>query len=329
MTGLPRLHPAHVNLRRLLAAVGSAHAADDAPKDVARHDWRSPRYFNEDQYNRLAAVISQVAAVIGGRLAHFFNSDLSVTPASIAQRFAGGLSDSGTLQGRYFMTLGPGNGGPCGFLGITCATATRWVRRLLGDAEATDNPSGSLSPLEESLLTDLVAAVMESFLAPLRVQQDLRGGEQIITGDPGIRFEPAQEVRAISFTVAGDGWNEPDEMLFVLPCSVVAPLVGRSPRAIQPVPPEELSRILMEHIQKMPVTVTVRLGGTTPSVEELFDLDRDDILLLDKPLDEPVELLVEGRTVFRGRPAQAAGRCAFVVTESAAPRKPAKPAAVS
>lgn len=329
MTGLPRIDPAHVNVRRLLAAVGSAHAADDVPTEVIQHDWRSPHYFNEDQYNRLAAVISQVAAAIGGRLAHFFNSDVSVAPASIAQHFAGGLRDLGLLKGRYFLVLGPGKGTPCGFLGITAATAMRWVRRLLGDVEASDSPAGSLSPLEESLLTDLVTAGMESFLAPLRAQQDLRGSEQIIMGDPAVRFEPAQEICTIAFSVTGDGWNEPDEMLFVLPCSVLAPLVGKSQRAIQTVPPEELSRILTAHIQKMPVTVTVRLGGTVLSVEELLDLDQDDILLLEKPLDEPIDLLVEGRTVFRGRPARAAGRCAVVVTESAAAHKTSKSAAVS
>ena len=80
---------------------------------MVRHDWRHPRYFNEDQYNRLAAVISQVAAAIGGRLSHFFNSDLSVAPASIAQHFAGGLADLGIFHDRYFLTLGPGKGAPC------------------------------------------------------------------------------------------------------------------------------------------------------------------------------------------------------------------------
>jgi flagellar motor switch protein FliM len=40
-----------------------------------------------------------------------------------------------------------------------------------------------------------------------------------------------------------------------------------------------------------------------------------DILLLDKKVDEPVELIIQGQTFFRGRPAKSAGRYAVVITE--------------
>ncbi len=42
-----------------------------------------------------------------------------------------------------------------------------------------------------------------------------------------------------------------------------------------------------------------------------------DILLLDKKTDEPVELVVEDRVLFRGRPARSGGKYAVVITETA------------
>ena len=74
----------------------------------------------------------------------------------------------------------------------------------------------------------------------------------------------------------------------------------------------------MEHLQQMPVTVPARLASTTLTFQEVLDLGPGDILLLDKPVDGPAELIIDGRTVFRGRPAQSQGRYAVVILESEA-----------
>jgi flagellar motor switch protein FliM len=130
-------------------------------------------------------------------------------------------------------------------------------------------------------------------------------------------LEPAQEICRIVFSITGDQSDESkDEVLFLLPCSLLAPLVGKGSQAVQQISPEELSRTLQEHVQQMPVTVTARLTYTTLDFGELLGLETEDILLLDKPLDEPVELLVEDRVVFRGRVARSAARRAIMVTQS-------------
>ncbi len=316
---MSRASTAHLNssnVRRLLAAVGSDRAADTPMAETVKYNWRSPRYFNEDQYNRLAAVMSQVAAAIGARFSRFFNKELAVAPASIGQHFAGRLRDLGLAEGRYYLMLAAEKDKPCGFLSITTATALRWVKRLLGDAGSDADPSRALSSLEESILVDLVTAVVEAFLSPLRAHQELRPGDRLVKGEPAVRFEPAQELCTIVFAVTGGESSEKDEVLFLLPCSPLAPLVGKARQAVQQVTPEDLSRTLMEHVQQMPITVTARLASTMLSFEELLELDRDDILLLDKSLDEPIELLVENRIVFRGRAARSDGRRAAVITQS-------------
>jgi len=304
------------NFRRLLAAVGSDHAADVAPTEAVKYNWRSPRYFNEDQYNRLAAVMSQVAAAVGAGFSRFFNKELAVVPASIAQHFAGPLRDLGIAEGRYYLMLTAGKDKTCGFLSITTATALRWVKRLLGDAGSDADPNQALSSLEESLLVDLLTAVTEAFLSPLRAHQELRPGDRLIKGEPAVRFEPSQELCMIVFAVTGDESSEKDEVLFLLPCSLLAALVGKARQAVQQVSPEELSRTLMEHVQQIPISITARLACATLSFEELLELDGDDILVLDKSLDEPIELLVEDRIVFRGRAARSGGRRAVVITQS-------------
>jgi flagellar motor switch protein FliN/FliY len=316
---MSRLSPGYLNsssFLRLRTALGSNPADETTPAEVTKYDWRSPRYFNEDQRNRLAAVMSQVAASIGTGFAHSFNREVTVSPTSIAQHFAGRLRDLGLADGRYYLTFAAGKDKGWGFLSITAETALRWVKRLLGDSGSDADTSRALSSLEESLLIDLAAAAMDAFLSPLRAHEELRAGDRLLKDNPQAQFEPAQEICMIVFAVTGSESQEKDEVLFVLPCSLLAPLAGKSRKAIQPTPPDELSRMLMEHVQQMPITITARLGHTALRFEELLELGRDDILLLDRLLDEAIELLVDGRVVFRGRVAQSDGQRAVVITQS-------------
>jgi flagellar motor switch protein FliM len=317
---MSRLSAGHLNssnFLRLLTATGSDPAGEAAPAEVVTYNWRSPRYFNEDQYNRLAAVMSQVAAAIEAGLTHSFNRETAVAPASLVQHFAGPLRDLGMAEDRHYVTFAAGKDKACGFLSLTTETALRWVKRLLGDSGSDADASQALSSLEESLLVDLVAAVMDSFLSPLRAHQELRPGDRLLKDDPQIQFEPAQEICTIVFAVTGSESDEKDEVLFLLPCSLLAPLVGKGRQVAQQISPEELSRTLTEHVQQMPVTVTARLASTTLHFEELLDLGRDDILLLDRSLDEAIELLVDSRIVFRGRVARSGGQRAVVITQAA------------
>ena len=57
-------------------------------------------------------------------------------------------------------------------------------------------------------------------------------------------------------------------------------------------------------------------------LEEVLDLAPGDVLLLDKGLDEPVDLILHNETVFRGRPAQKDGQYAVLITERAADSHP-------
>jgi flagellar motor switch protein FliM len=215
---------------------------------------------------------------------------------------------------------------------ITSQTALAWVAQLLGDADAARDPNRALSSLEESLLSDLVTAVLEAFLAPWRALQNMgspnakeRVGEPLrpagpcTKGQPNLQFERSEEVARIVFAVQSAEPGESAEIAFVLPCSRLAALAGKTTPAAPPkVSPQELSRALMEHLQEVPVTLQATLASTTLTFQEILDLGPGDILLLDQSIDGLAELSLDGRVAFRGRPARAQGRYAVVVVESAA-----------
>jgi flagellar motor switch protein FliM len=311
-------------IRQLLAAIGSMPEPGPATGAVAPYDWRDPHYFNGDQLNRLAQVFSRLAPRLAGTFAHFHNGEFEVSVASITQHFAEALRGEVAAGHGYYLTFGPEKGQPCGFAMVSPETARAWVTLLLGDSESGPDPARTFSSLEESLLCDLAAAVVEGFLGPLRPQLGLKSDGQLSQGQPSIQFELTQEICKVVFQVKNtDGSTGPKscvpgEIAFLLPCSKLANLAEKAAPAAARVGPSELSRALMEHLQQMPVTVTARLATTNIRFQEMLDLGRDDIVMLDKPLAEPVELIIDGRPAFRGRVARADGRYAVFVTESEA-----------
>ena len=317
MTGPSVQHLNRAKIRRLLAAVGSVPGDERATPEAAVYDWRDPHSFNEDQRNRLAAMMSQVAVLIAEAFTHFYRDEFSVALTSITQHFAADLYRRTDIEQSRCLAFGAEQGRPCGFLAIAKATALKWVTRLLGDSESDGDPGRTLSSLEESLLADLGTTMVDSFLASLRPSHDLHPEKEIVDGPPSIQFELTEEICQITFEIRQADSEESDRALFVLPCGMLAPLVGKEPAKTAPASAEDLSRVLTEHLHRMPVTVTAVLASTRLGFAELVNLQRDDVLLLDKTIDEPVELLLDGRVVFRGRPARSDGRYAVVLTPSA------------
>ena len=63
---------------------------------------------------------------------------------------------------------------------------------------------------------------------------------------------------------------------------------------------ENIPEIILEHLGYTPVCVTVQLASVELSFEEMMDLQVNDIVILDRKVNEPVELIVEGRTACYG-----------------------------
>jgi len=315
MTSASASNLSRARIGRLLQAVGSVPAETDPGIEAIDYNWLDPHYFDEDQRNRLAAVMTQVAALLSDRFAHFYKKEFDVKATSITQHFAADLAGQTKGNQGFSLSFGPDPEQSCGFLTIGAEAALGWATRLLGDSEASDDPDRAISSLEESLLLDLMTAIVGAFLGSLGADPNLHPSANLFKGCPAMPGELTEEICRIVFQVQQAEAEETNEVAFVLPCHVLAPVVGK-PLLVEAQPSQgQLAQALMEHVQQMPVTVTAHLATTRLSFEEVLDLKADDILLIDKPLDEPLDVIVDGQTVFRGRPAQSNGQYAIFVTE--------------
>jgi flagellar motor switch/type III secretory pathway protein FliN len=301
------------------------------------YDWRDPHYFTDDQRHQLTQLLGQVAARLAEIFVRFGRSAFEVQLQALTQHFAGDLVRR--LEKRGHSPFSPGTAAddpasgekgegplfslpfgsekepPCGVVSIARQTACVWTTWLLGDAEAGREAGRVLSALEESLLSDLLAAVLDAFGALWRPAHPLRPAGPVAKDSPQPPFEPTEEVCRIVYGINKAQAGESSEVVFLLPCRRVAALVGKPVATPAKVPPQELSRALMEHLQDVPVTITAVLASTTMTFQEVLDLAPGDILLLDKPVAEPAELILDGRAAFRGRPARRNGHQAVVIGE--------------
>ena len=305
-------------IQQLLMAIGSAPKEDTAQVDAAQYNWQEPHYFNKEQLVKLGNFADSVASAMAKKFAKFCRSEFNVTISSTTEHYAyefiSQLSDG--EQRDYYIPFGTSHEHMCGLIGIPGQTAVKWAKQLLGDSESEKDPGSDLSQLEESLLLDLASALVEVFSGPDK-SFDFHPATSIVRGQWPLEPEGTEEICKISFDVKKADSKKSSEAYFLILCSELTPIAGRTAQDSGVFSAEDTSKLILGHLQEMPVLVTSQLASAVLSFEELMNLQADDILLLDKRVNQPVELIVDGRTIYYGWPAKSAGKYAVTITTAA------------
>lgn len=305
-------------INQLLAAARLAPKEEAADIEATEYNWQEPHYFSRAQLLRLDDFAKRVAMALARKFAGFCRSEFDVTIASTTQHFGDEFlkpRPDGELKD-YYVAFGTDPKYPFGLLGIPEETAVVWARQLLGDAETAKDSGKSLSQLEESLLLDLTSALVEAFSAAYAVA-NIHPAGNIVQGLWPLELDSIEELCKISFTVKQTGSEGSSGGYFIMVSQTLEPVVGKSTSSSTQFSANDISKAILSHLQTAPVTVTVRLASTALTFEEIMNLQTDDILLLDRRVDEPVELIVDGRTMYYGWPAKSGDK--YAVTIAPAP----------
>lgn len=84
--------------------------------------------------------------------------------------------------------------------------------------------------------------------------------------------------------------------------------------------PEPASKDNYSAFANIPIEITVTVGRARPEIKDLLSLDHQTVLILDREVDDPVELFVGDRCIARGQleevtKGQNLGRLAVRLTE--------------
>lgn len=305
-------------IQQLLAAMGTGPTDDTAQLDTTEYNWHQPHYFSIPQLEKIGEFTKRAATAMAEKFALLYHGHISVTVASTTQHFAEELLGqvSSGEQEDYYVVLGAGQEPPCGFISIPPQTAAMWVAQLLGDSEVEKDGSKELSQLEKSLLLDIASVIVEAICSSQN-SYDFQPPAAIIRGQFPLELAGTEEFCRVTLGFEKTDAEKPEEMgeaqLSIL-CEKLEGIVGTTSRNTDEFSAEDVSKAILEHLRLMSVSVTAQLASALVPFEQILNLRVGDVLLLDKEVGEPVELIVEGLTVVRGQPAKSAGKYAVAVT---------------
>ena len=302
-------------IQRLLSAIGSQPPEETTQIEALDYDWHQPHYFTNIQLKRLDDFTKKIGKAIAGKFIALCPGEFTVTVDSATQLFAGKVREQAldVKDNDYYLAFGTTHEQLCGLVGIPAQTAFAWATQLLGDPASERNSSRDLSQLEESLLLDTACAIVEALA-------DAHGGCVFLPANELLRtllpldLQNTQEFCKISFSIKKTD-SDSTQAYLLIRCRDLVPIVGKARQDAGKFSAEHISKAILGRLQHMPVCITARLASIELPFKELMSLTPGDILLLDKKIDETIELIVEGRAFFCGRPAKSGDKYAVVITE--------------
>lgn len=304
-------------IKQLLMAVGS-EPMEEAPVEAKEYNWLEPHYFNSEQLIKLGYFTDAAAEAMAQEFSRFCRSEFNMTVASTTQhyvhKFLSTISDS--EQKNYYVPFGADQEPMCGLVGLSEQAALNWAIQLLGDSESEKGPERDLTQLEESLLLDLASTLIELF-SDLDESFDFHSAKSLVKEQWPLEMERTKELCKISFNVEKTGSKESFELYFLILCSELGPVAGKTEEDYEEFSAGEVSKRILGHVQEIPLIITGQLASTLLPFEEIMDLQVNDLLLLDKSIDQPMELIVDGRTIFYGHPVKSEGKYAVKITNQA------------
>jgi flagellar motor switch protein FliM len=317
-TQRPRSNLSGEKVRQLLSVVGSSPTQESAQPEVAEYNWHQPHRFAGIQVKKLEEVAKKIIPVVVKKFGSLCHRDITAKTTSITEHFADEFIDKALSdeQDDYYLAFGAEERGSAGFVWIPLKTAFAWVRQLLGESEPEEDSGRDLSQLEESLLLDMAAIIVEGLCVALR-NVKVKPVGPVVRGQLPMELRGTEELCKIALGFDNGQPENPEgqtEASVVILCDELEPVVGTEQSATR-FDAEAVARAVLAHLQQTSVCVNGYLGSTTLTFEQIMDLGTGDVMLLNRRIDEPIELVLEGRPILRGRPAKSGGKYAVVITE--------------
>jgi flagellar motor switch protein FliM len=302
-------------IQQLLAAVGSEPREDTTQIEADDYDWKQPHYFSGTQLKRLDDLTKEAAKEMAEKFAKFCNNEFDVAVDSTTEHFVAQLraQDLESKRENYYLPFGSDQDHPDGLISIPTQTAFIWATQLLGDSESEEDSGRDLSQLEESLLLDIASALLDAFSSSCETC-DFQPEKSFIKRAMPLELHGTEALCKITFQVRRNDQESSTEAYILILCDKLQTILGKTVQVVDRYSPEDTSKAILDRMQQIPVSVTAQLASTMLTIEEIMNLRPDDILLLGKRIDEPIDLMVDNRAVCHGWPAKSDGRYAVVIT---------------
>ena len=307
--------PASPQAPQAAPAATPTDAARPAEQDtVVDYDWSVPRRFIPAEREQLQAFAAAAAKRVAADLAAFLRLELAMEAGPVTEHYGADAWNPQSFPA-YPVPLSDKEGRPCGMLAIPPAVATGWVEHLLGGKAPVNAAMRTLTALESALLLD-IAAVMTKALA---TASSAAGGpvfqhvERVAVDPSPMAGHESEE--CCRFTLTAVTGKDRAEIVVVLAGDSVAAIANPESVNRKPRPAEEIRKDMLGHLAGITASVTVRLGTATVTMRDVVGLEVGDVLLLNRTVGEPIEMLVKETVAHHGLPVACEGAYAFRILD--------------
>lgn len=277
--------------------------------DAQDYNWRASHYFSRQQLKKIEEFGSEISRRIVEKFNALFHASFDAQTACVTQHLPAEMNTEESKKNYYLALSGKQQ---FGFAEIPPQTALAWVKQFLGDNKPDTQPDRQLSQLEQSLLFDIVTSLISALAAAL--SEDLRPGGEMKAGLPS-QVNSDSELCRITFTVKSVNSENSCSVSFWIYSSLLAKMAGKTAASQENISPQNISKALMNHLMPVDVPVSVKFADFRLNFQQVMDIQPDDIIVLDKFVNEQVDLIINRRMPLRARPASNDGKYSVVVTE--------------
>jgi flagellar motor switch protein FliN/FliY len=216
------------------------------------------------------------------------------------------LSLAGGLQGEFLLEL-------------------RRAGAAMLAAKCLHQPTGEFGTVQSEALLKCVEAGLSKFCSALAEEYGT------FTGSASIASEPASDsVHVAEVTAADDAGNRVSILMYLNPALAEAlspkgadESTGKLTKAVggrerQP----NREQLNLQLVMDVELNVTLRFGQRQLALREVLELTSGSVIELDRHVEEPVELLLDGKVIARGEAVVIDGNYGLRVTEVPQPVSP-------
>jgi flagellar motor switch protein FliN/FliY len=189
-------------------------------------------------------------------------------------------------------------------------------------AKCLQQPPGELGTEQSEAVLHCVEAGMNEFRSAVAEEYGTFTSKASLASEP-----PSDTANVAEVTAADDGGNRVSLLMYLNPALAEALVShakeasadetnGRSKDAVrekegQPNP----ERLNLQLVMDVELNVTLRFGQRQLALREVLELTSGSVIELDRQVEEPVELLLEGKVIARGEAVVIDGNYGLRVTE--------------
>lgn len=292
-------------------------------KKVRKYDFSRPDKFAKDQLRTLEIIHENFSRLLNNFLSGYLRTYIEVDVISVQSliytEFSNSISNPAILG---IVDFAPFEGQV--IIDISSDIANAMIERVLGGtgkSVSSSKESRTLTEIEMTLLRNVLIKFINLLKEPWGNIVELRPKlENIETNAQFAQIvSPAESVALITFNLH-IGENE-GMVNICIPHYVIEPILPSlssrlwfatsNKREVT-----ETERDALETgISRTKINMTAVVGGSNITVSELLNLQKGDIILLNKKVEDPLEIYVENQLKFKAKPGIKKKNVAVMITE--------------